>query len=169
MKKIFTVKTIVVSALLTSLSVILRLLGFPQSGVFRIELGFLPIAESGYLFGGLTAGIIYLVADILGTLITGMPPFFPISLCKLLTGVLYGVFFGRYGKSFKNIIICTAVTTVFVDLIFMTIALIPISGGKTFFAILTARLIAAAVNVPLKIVSLYIMFKYINFDKLKAR
>lgn len=169
MQKKFTTKTLVVSALLAAISVILRLLGFPQDGTFRIELGFIPIAVSGYLFGGITGGITYVIADIIGTLFTGMSPFFPITVCKFLMGVIYGLFFKNENKSIKNIIFCTLTIAVLIDLILMPFALLPISGGKTFFAILTTRIIATAFNIPLRILSLYITFKYLKPQNLKGR
>ena len=83
-EKKFSTKKIVTIALLIALSIILRLLGFPQSGIFRIELGFAPIAVCASLYGGIVAGGAYVIADIIGTLATGMAPFFPITICKFL-------------------------------------------------------------------------------------
>ncbi len=169
MQKKFTTKTLVISALLAALSVILRLLGFPQDGTFRIELGFIPIAVSGYLYGGIISGITYVIADIIGTLFTGMSPFFPITVCKFLMGVIYGLFFYKGNKSLKNIIFCTLVIAVLIDLVFMPFALLPISGSKTFWGILMTRIIATGFNVPLRIVSLYVTFKYLSFDGIKEK
>lgn len=169
MSKYFTTKSLVISALLVALSVILRLLGFPQDGTFRFEIGFLPIAISGYLYGGMIGGISYVVADIVGTLFTGMSPFFPITICKFLMGVIFGLFFHKGNKSLKNIILCATVIGVFIDLVLMPFALVPISGGKTFFGILVTRLAATMFNTPIRIASLYITFKYLKIDDLKGR
>ncbi len=169
MSKYFTTKALVISALLVALSVILRLLGFPQDGTFRFEIGFLPIAISGYLYGGMLGGISYVVADIVGTLFTGMSPFFPITICKFLMGVIFGLFFQKGNKSLKNIIFCAIVIGIFIDLVLMPIALVPISGGKTFWGILITRLAATAFNTPIRIASLYITFKYLKIDDLKGR
>jgi len=169
MFKKFTTKSLVVSALLVALSVILRLIGFPQDGTFRIEFGFIPIAVSGYLYGGAVAGAAYVVADIIGTLFTGMSPFFPITICKFFMGVIYGLFFSKGNKSLMNIIICSILIGIIIDLVAMPFALLPISGGKTFWGIFITRLVATGFNVPLRIVSLYATFKYLNFDNLKGR
>ncbi len=169
MSKYFTTKSLVISAMLVAISVVLRLLGFPQSGTFRFELGFLPIAISGYLYGGVVSGISYVVADIVGTLLTGASPFFPITICKFLMGVIFGLFFHKGNKSVKNIILCALTIGIFIDLILMPFALLPISGGKTFFGILAARIVATAFNTPIRIASLYITFKYLKIDDLKGR
>ncbi len=169
MSKYFTTKSLVISALLVALSVILRLLGFPQDGTFRFELGFLPIAISGYLYGGVVGGISYVISDIVGTLFTGMSPFFPITICKFLMGVIFGIFFHKGNKSIKNIVFCAITIGVIIDLILMPFALLPISGSKTFFGIMAARGVATALNTPIRIASLYITFKYLKIDNLKGR
>ena len=169
MSKYFTTKSLVISAMLVAISVVLRLLGFPQTGTFRFELGFLPIAMSGYLYGGFVGGISYVVADIVGTLLTGTSPFFPITICKFIMGAVFGIFFYKGNKSLKNIILCTLVIGVFIDLVLMPFALIPISGGKTFWGIFAARLAATGFNTPIRIASLYISFKYLKIDGLKER
>lgn len=169
MSKFFTTRSLVITALMTALSVILRLLGFPQDGTFRIELGFVPIAFSAYLYGPVVGGISYVVADIVGTLFTGMSPFPPITLCKFFMGVIYGLFFYKKKPDLKRIILCNAVILVLIDLIAMPFALLPISGGKALIAILGTRLAASVVNVPVRIVSLWLTFKYINIEKIGGR
>lgn len=160
-KKIATNKLVAI-ALLTAISVVLRLLGFPQSGTFRIELGFVPIAVAGAVFGPVWAGISYVLADIVGTLCTGLAPAPTITLCKLLMGVIYGVCFYRRKRSFLSILLSVTIITIFIDLIAMPLALMPITGGKTFWAILSDRVLASLVNFPLRVASLALTFKYLK-------
>ncbi|MBQ7039199.1 MAG: folate family ECF transporter S component [Clostridia bacterium] len=149
-------------ALLIAISVVLRLLGFPQNGTFRIELGFVPIAVAGSIFGPFWAGLSYLIADIIGTLCTGLVPAPTVTACKLLTGVLYGLCFYKRSRSLPKIILAATLVTVLVDLVAMPFALVPVMGGKSVFVILSDRLLASVFNFPLRIVSLWLCFKYLN-------
>ena len=169
MSKFFTTRSLVVTALMIALSVILRLLGFPQDGTFRIELGFLPIALASFLYGPVVGGLSYVAADIVGTLFTGMSPFPPITLCKFFIGVIFGLFFYKKKVGLKHIVLANLFILVLIDLIAMPFALLPISGGKALTAILSTRLLASIVNVPIRIISLWLTFKYLNPEKLGGR
>ena len=167
-KKIATNKLVAI-ALLTAISVVLRLLGFPQSGTFRIELGFVPIAVTGAVFGPVWSGIAYVLADLIGTLCTGMLPAPTITLCKLLMGVIYGFCFYRRDRNIRAILLSVTVITVVIDLIAMPLALMPIMGGKSFWVILSDRILASLVNFPLRIGALFFTFKYLrNFINKEA-
>ena len=169
MNKTIATKKLVTIALLTAVSVVLRLLGFPQSGTFRIELGFIPIALCGAVFGPVWGGISYVLADLVGTLCTGQIPAPTITLCKLLMGAIYGFCFYKRERNMKNILISVTLITVFIDLIAMPLALVPIMGGKSFWSILTSRVWASLVNVPLRIGTLFLTFKYLgNFISKEA-
>lgn len=169
MFKNFSTKALVFSGLMIALSVILRLLGFPQSGTYRIEFGFLPIVILSHSFGALTAGLSYILADIIGTLLTGYSPFPLITICKFLMGVLFGVFFYKKELNLKRIFFCNIVVLLIIDLLLMTFALIPISGDKGFFAILIKRILASSVNFPARIISIYILSKYLNKFKFEVK
>lgn len=162
MKKNSIAGKITVMSLLIALSVVLRLLGFPQNGTFRIELGFVPIAVAGAIFGPFYGGVSYVIADIIGTLCTGLVPAPTITACKFLTGVIYGFCFYKGNKGILRIIISAVIVTLLVDLIAMPFALVPIMGGKSVIVILTDRILASLFNFPLKIGALWLAFKYLN-------
>lgn len=162
MKKNSVAGKVTVLALLIAISVVLRLLGFPQNGTFRIELGFVPIAVSGAIFGPLWAGFSYVAADIIGTLCTGLIPYPTVTLCKLLTGVIYGLCFYKKSRSIWKIVLSATLVTVFIDLVAMPFALVPIMGGKSVLVILYDRLLASVFNFPIRIVALWLCFKYLN-------
>ncbi len=85
---------------MVALSVIFcRYLGFPQTGIWRVEIGFLPIAFIAFLWGPLWAGVGYGASDLIGAAIfTGVNPF--ITVEKVFTGVVMGIFF--YGGRRKR-------------------------------------------------------------------
>ena len=142
---------ITMSAVMTALSVILcRFLGFPPDGAYRIELGFLPIAVVGMMFGPLWSGMAYLAADLIGAaLITGINPF--ISLCKLLFGILLGVAFYGKKRSIKFCVIFYVITGIVVDVLCMTPIFIHYFGYTQDTAF-TLRIIATAINVPARMI-----------------
>ncbi len=158
----FTTRKITFVALLTAISVVLRLLGFPQNSTFRIELGFLPITLIASIYGPIYSGLSYLVADIIGTLCTGQLPLPTITVCKILTGIIYGFFFYKRKRSFVKIVCSVLCISIFIDLVAMPYALMPIMGGKSFIAILTDRVYATLFNIPLRIATIYFTFKYLN-------
>lgn len=66
----------------------------------QMNLGFLPIAVAGYLFGPISAMIVAGLGDILGTLIFGTGAYFPgFTVTALIVGLIYGfVMFPRNQK-----------------------------------------------------------------------
>ncbi len=92
-----------VSGAMIALSVIFcRYLGFPQTGIWRVEIGFLPIAFIAFLWGPVWAGVSYGASDLIGAAVfTGVNPF--ITLEKILTGVVMGVLFYGGRKTRRRI------------------------------------------------------------------
>ncbi len=156
-----TLIKITVTAVMTALSIVLcRFLGFPPSGAYRIEIGFLPISIVAMLFGPVWSGISYAMSDFIGALIfTGVNPF--ITLCKLLFGVLMGLFFHR-----KNItVIQTVLFFLFCGIVIDVALMTPIfvfMFGYELKAALTFRLIGFAVNTPVRIVLFLITQKLLK-------
>jgi ECF transporter S component (folate family) len=59
----------------------------------QMNLGFLPIAAAGYLFGPVSAIIVAGLGDVLGTLVFGTGAYFPgFTLTALVVGCVYGLF-----------------------------------------------------------------------------
>ena len=92
-----TVLCLTLSAVMAALSMLIcRLVLYliPLSGMYRIDIGFLPIAAVAILAGPVWAGAAYGAADLIGALLTtGMN--FGILACKILTGVILGILLYR--------------------------------------------------------------------------
>ena len=127
-----------------------RLLGFPQTGIWRVDFGFLPIAAVGLLYGPLWAGVSYGVADLIGAAIfTGVNPM--ITLQKALIGALMGAFFrGRERLGWVRILLSMALISVLLDFAAMTV-IFRVYFGYTWGAALLARGVNAAVNFALRV------------------
>ena len=162
MNKKSTAGKLTILSLLIAISVVLRLLGFPQNGTFRIELGFVPIAVAGAIFGPFWAGASYVIADVVGTLCTGLVPAPTVTLCKFFFGLIFGICFHKGNRKLSRIILSVVLITIFIDLLAMPFALVPIMGGKSVFVILTDRVLASLFNFPLRITAIWLCFKYLN-------
>ena len=146
------------TAAMVALSVILcRFLGIaPEGALWRFELGFLPLAFVGRLFGPWYSGLGYLVADIIGSFVHGYAPNPWISLCKLLTGFIMGVFFHKRRFKFPTCAIAFLIIGFFIDFLLMSPIFIFMYGNEPSVAFLT-RAVNAAVNAPLRIGVLYLL------------
>ena len=146
-----------VSAMMTALSIVLcRLLGWsPAESMGRVEIGFLPVAIVGMLYGPLWSGVVYGVADLIGAAIwTGVNPW--ITLCKMAFGVLLGLgLYTRRKPRAWEISVRSAVTLVvigfFVDVLAMSWVFVTMGYAPDFGVAFVTRVINAAVNLPIRI------------------
>ena len=139
--------------------VVCRFLGFtPLDSPVRFDFGFLPIAVIAEMFGPLYSGVGYLVADIIGSFIQGYAPNPWIAACKLISGVLMGVFFTRGRTSLPRIIIAFVLINVLVDFLLMT-PIFVFMYGWTWGATFATRAVNAALTLPFRIVTFYILAK----------
>jgi ECF transporter S component (folate family) len=146
-----------VCAMMTALSVVLcRLLGWsPAESMGRVEIGFLPVAIVGMLYGPLWSGVVYGTADLIGAAIfTGVNPW--ITLCKVAFGALLGL--GLYTKRNPRpweFSLRSAVTLLvigfFVDVLAMSWVFVVMGYAPDFGVAFVTRVINAAVNLPIRI------------------
>lgn len=157
-----SVRIMVTAALLAAMSVVFRLfLGYPQTGTTRYDLGFLPIAAAGMMFGPIWSGITYVIADLIGTIGAAQVPFIPITACKFVFGFIFGLFFYKKELSIMRILLCVLTISVVVDLVCMPLALYPLYN-KGVIAILMSRITQVAVMLPVRTLSIWLMNKYLG-------
>lgn len=167
MKKNLT-RFVVYVAVMAAMSVVLRLLGYPQTGNSRYDLGFLPICAAGMLTGPIGGGASYVVADLVGTLAAGQSPFPPITVCKFIFGAILGLFFYKKQVTLPRIVLCVLTITVAVDLVAMPLSLVPLYGNG-IWAVMTDRLIQAAIMLPVRVVTIWLMQRYLGKQIAKYR
>ena len=148
-------------AMMIALSVVFcRVLGFPTSGMYRVEIGFLPIAIVAILYGPLWSALSYGLADLIGAMIfTGVNPL--ILLCKIVFGFLMGIVFKKREKIglVRNILFFVLVGFV-VDILMMT-PIFVYMFGYTWDAALIWRLAAFSVNTPVRIILMVLTDKFL--------
>ncbi|MBP5610537.1 MAG: folate family ECF transporter S component, partial [Clostridia bacterium] len=152
---------ITLTAVMTALSIVLcRFLGYsPANTMFRVELGFLPVALVGILAGPLYSAACYGLADLIGSLITtGMNPL--ILACKIAAGLVLGLFLYRRRPPIWLILVSRCVLGAGVD-VFMRSAVFKTMGyAPSYAAALYTRTINALVNYPIRVVSLYLVCRF---------
>lgn len=148
-------RTCLVGAMVAIAILLCRLLGYPAYGAWRVEISFLPIYVVALLYGPLWAGAAWGAADLIGAAITtGIDPF--ITLIKVMCGVLFGLFFRGKGRvGFLRIFLCTTLVAVLLDFLAMMVVF-HYQFGYTWEAACTFRLISAGVNLPVRIVILWL-------------
>ena len=109
----------------------------------KIGFSFIPIVLAGILLGPLSAGLVGLVADVLGATLFPIGAFFPgFSLTSFITAFGYG-FFLHKNQSMKNIVAAVLFSKI-VGTIFLDTLWISILYGAPFVAVLIPRLAQAA-------------------------
>ena len=107
MKSYSKLKLVCFSAMLIAVEVVLnRFLSINTMGL-KIGFSFVPIVIAAMLFGGVRAGIIYALADLIGALLFPIGPYFPgFTVSAFLMGLIYGLFLYKREKLvfFKNIL-----------------------------------------------------------------
>ena len=145
------------TAVMIAMSVVLcRLLGFPQTGSYRIEISFLPIAVVAMLYGPIWSGVAYGVADLIGAAIfTGINPL--ITLCKVLFGAVMGIFFCRREKiGILRILLCFLLIGVVIDIGGMSPIFVYMFGYDWKSAL------ATLVNTPVRILFMWLTARYLG-------
>ena len=90
---IFSTRNVILMAALVAMQIILaRFLSIQASDILRISFESVPIILAGMWLGPLSGAVVALIADILGTVLSGYGIWFPpIALGPVLVGVLSGL------------------------------------------------------------------------------
>ena len=155
-----TLLRMTVCAMMIALAIVLcRLLGFPQTGAYRVEISFLPIAVVAMLMGPIWAGASYGLADFIGAAVTtGINPF--ITLCKIAFGAAMGFAFYKKKPGVIRSIVFFIAAGIIID-IGMMMPIFIYGFGYGVKAAFNYRLIGFAVNTPVRILLMILTGKYL--------
>lgn len=148
------------TAAMVALSVVLcRFLGYsPQESVFRFDLGFLPIAILGAYYGPIAGAGGYMLADLIGSLLSGYAPNLPILLCNGLFGGVMGLFFYRRRVTLPRTLLCFLAVNLGISTVLMSCALAMYYGTVSPLSLMLPRLANSAVTYPLRVFSFYYLY-----------
>jgi len=155
-----TLRLCLCSGMIALAVVLCRLLGFPPSGIWRVEFSFVPMAVIACLYGAPWSGICWGIADLIGAAIfTGINPL--ITLEKVLCGVVYGVCFHRRARVgwWRNLL-ANGVIALFLDFLMMSV-IFRFMFGYTWGAAFAWRAGNAAVNLVIRTVTLAVCDRYL--------
>ena len=141
--------TAVMAALGCALAYVPRL--FTADSVIRLDLAILPILFVAQLCGPLWSMLGYVLTDLVGCLFSGYAPFFPITLCKLLAGLILGICFYKKRFTVKRCLVSFAILAAVVDIPLMAVAL-RLLQGRPWIYYLWMRPVTAVVNFPVRVV-----------------
>ncbi len=161
MQKHFSVRTLVFSAVLIALNIVITRLLSVDIGAVRIGLGFIPIALGSMLYGAVPGAIIAVVADILGAILQGKGYWIGFGLSAALMGITYGLFLYEKEKTYKAISACVIFQAIFIDALLGALWY-RVFGGMPFFAALGMRAVDAAVMIPVKIILIRYLWIYVG-------
>ena len=134
-----TTRTLVLSAMLIALEIVLSRFLSISAWNTKIGFAFVPVALAALLLGPLNAGIVAALADFLGALLFPTGPYFPgFTLTAFLMGLCYG-FFLYPKQSFLRILLAVAVHQLALSLLLNTLW-ISLLYGSVFGALLVSRL-----------------------------
>lgn len=170
MKQTKTKKMVTAALLIAMQIVFVRFLAISGgNSSVRISLGFFPVALAGMTLGPIGGGAVGALADFFGMLLfsRGDVYFVPFTLCEFLYGVGFGLMLGKLKLSGWRLAVCAAVQFVLLNLCLNSVFLywyyqLVLGKNKGIFVILGSRLLAAAINLPVQILGVCAIEKYLK-------
>ena len=153
-------KKMILSSLLLALTIVLSRFLSINTTFLVIGFSFVPVAFAGYLLGPKYAVTISGLADLIGAILFPFGTYFiGFTISAILKGLIYGIVLYKKGEEQTNkeliirlIIACTAVI-LFVDVIMNGFWLM-IMYDKAFLAVLSTRIGAQAVMLPIQVITM---------------
>lgn len=156
-------RTLVIGSLFIVLEVITsQYIGYTVA-TMRFSLTFAIMGICGYLMGWKKGAMIAVAADLIGMVLYPKGPFFiGFTLAAFLAGAFHGLLYQRKGKDLLLwIVIVCILNTVISHIIVNSLSLVVITQSplEVFIA---PRLVKAAIELPITIVVLSVLLKYIE-------
>ncbi len=156
-------RALVTAAMLLAVQVLLGLVAsIPVGPSIRISFGYLALGTTGALLGPVASMINGALADVLGSIIHPIGPYFPgFTLTGLVSGAIYGAMLYDRDVSLKRVLVTKLLIDVICNLLLNTIWL-NMLYGKAFFAILPARALKNLLQYPVDVILLYPLLKLVR-------
>lgn len=160
------IRKITYLAILVALEVVLNRFCSINTMGLKIGFSFVPIIIAASLFGPLSAGIVYALADLTGAILFPIGTYHPgFTVCAAAMGLVYGLFlyipkngergfFIRWKKVrlFPNVIIPALINNLVFGLIINTYWVSMLYGSKSYYGWFVYRLAEYAVLIPVTVV-----------------
>ena len=164
-KELKKLKTIVITALLMAIGIILGQFSIQISQSVKIGISFIATQMTANLFGPVVGGIMGGVADILKFIIKPTGPFLiGYTISAILGPVIYGVMLYKKPISFWRILLSKVVVAIFINLLLGTFWSYHYFGAA-FWAAIPAKLLQQVIQVPVQSVIYYFVMKALKEAK----
>lgn len=159
------IKKIVLSAMLLAMLIILSRFISIETQFLVISFSFIPIMMSAIWLGPKYSMIISLLGDLIGAILFPFGQYFPgFTISAGISGLIYGIFlYNKKEKSDKQFILMLIVSS-FIVLgivnIFINSLWLHILYGKAYFIIISTRIIAQIIMLPIQVITIYTLNKF---------
>lgn len=162
------IKKIILSGLLLGLLLVLSRFISIKTPILVISLSFLPIMMSAYLLGPIYSCLIAALGDLIGALLFPFGEYFVgFTIIQGLVGLVYGLILYNKKELYSGkallfrLIISSTIVLGIIELLLMSIML-HFLYGNAFIAIITTRLITKLIMLPIQVIVMYLLSKYIG-------
>ena len=159
-------KKVILSALLLSLFIVFNRFLSIKTPILIISLSFIPIMMAAIWLGPLYSTIIAALGDLISALLFPIGTYFPgFTFSYALVGLIYGLFLYNKGKALGTtklivfLIISSIIARIGVEL-FISAKWIEMISEKAYVAILSARLVAQLVMIPVQVITIFALEKF---------
>lgn len=156
------IKKLIALSMLVALEIVLsRFLSINTIGT-KIGFSFVPIVITAFLFGPISAGIVYALADFIGAILFPIGPYFPgFTACAFLMGFTYGFFLYKKQRVglIKNILPPVLINNIIYGLFINTAWVSILYGSKTYWGWFVFRLAEYALLIPVSIILIPFVLK----------
>lgn len=160
------IKTLVMTALLMAIAVILGFYTIQVSDSLKIGFSFIANELTGMMFGPVVGGIMAAAADILKFLVKPTGPFFfGFTFNALLAGMLYGMFLYKRPLSLKRVFFANATVSVIVNMLLATYW-ISMLYGIPLMVLFPTRIIKEITMLPIEVLLYYMVAKALQRTKI---
>lgn len=133
------VKCLAITALLVSASIVFGMYSFMPAEGIRLSLAYLPVAAMGFFFGPVVAVCGAGAIDLINFMLKPMGGFNPgITLCALITGLIYGIFFYQKKLTLPRVSLAFFTNALLSNLLFKSYFL-ALFYGTTWSAMMITR------------------------------
>ena len=165
-KDLLNVKTLTVCSMLIALCVVSSFLSFYVTNALKFSLTFIFIAIIAMKFGPIIAAFSAALTDIIQFIAKPVGPYQPLlTLSCALTGIIFGLFLYKNKTNIWRIIVSKTIITVLISSLLDTY-FISMLYGKVFTEFFIIRLPKNIILLPIEILILISIIRFINKNKL---
>ena len=157
-----SVRTVAVCGMLLALKMVLGMFTVNVSSLLKVGFAYLPVAAAGMLFGPIVGGVVGAAGDVVGYFIQPTGPYFPgFTLNAFLSGFVYGLLLYRRPVKLMRTFAAKTLVTFLVSFLLNPLWL-SVLYGKAFFAVVSARIAANLVVLPVDTAVLFTLLKIMD-------